>query len=112
MVILKDEGNEIERPILWMFFILCHCFMLLKMWNSVQEEANKSVIILHDIWNKYAEKRGIDKRLLYLQFISMRFLTCKLKFTAYGFFPLDWTFLHTIIASATTYIIILVQLKK
>ncbi|XP_044766785.1 gustatory receptor 68a-like [Coccinella septempunctata] len=87
-------------------------YCIFNTWGSLPSEANRTVIILHDIWNKYVEKRGIDRKLLYLQFISMRFLTCKLKFTAYGFFPLDWSFLHTIVASATTYIIILVQLKK
>ncbi|XP_045469017.1 gustatory and pheromone receptor 32a-like isoform X2 [Harmonia axyridis] len=108
---LSGTANIIRR-IFWCSFLFQFCALTLETWVDVTKEANKSVIILHDIWNKYAEKRGIDKRLLYLQFISMRFLTCKLKFTAYGFFPLDWTFLHTIIASATTYIIILVQLKK
>ncbi|XP_044745312.1 uncharacterized protein LOC123307160 [Coccinella septempunctata] len=102
------------------FILAFSCFMitvtltvsLIDSWASCSFHANRTVIILHDIWNKYVEKRGIDRKLLYLQFISMRFLTCKLKFTAYGFFPLDWSFLHTIVASATTYIIILVQLKK
>ncbi|XP_045469008.1 gustatory receptor 68a-like isoform X1 [Harmonia axyridis] len=108
---VHEKWNLIIQ-ITWLIYQLCQNLVVLRIWTSLPIEANKSVIILHDIWNKYAEKRGIDKRLLYLQFISMRFLTCKLKFTAYGFFPLDWTFLHTIIASATTYIIILVQLKK
>ncbi|KAL3286928.1 hypothetical protein HHI36_001413 [Cryptolaemus montrouzieri] len=80
--------------------------------KNSNEMANKTVIIIHDIWNKYAENDKIDKRLLYLQFISTRFLSTKLKFTAYGFFPIDWTLLHTIVASAATYIIILVQLKR
>lgn len=68
-------------------------------------QANRTAIILHDIWNKYAEKRGIDKKLLYLQFISMRFLICKLKFTAYGFFQLDWSFLHTVSFDKMLYVL-------
>ncbi|XP_044745898.1 putative gustatory receptor 28a isoform X2 [Coccinella septempunctata] len=96
---------------LWSFHEILKNCLVIYIWTSLSDEANRSVIILHDIWNKYADCGKIDSQIRYLQFISLRFMTSKLKFTAYGFFPLDWTFLHTVLAVTTTYIIILIQLR-
>nr|CAD7573886.1 unnamed protein product [Timema californicum] len=46
-----------------------------------------------------------------LKLFSLQLLHSKIQFTACGFFTLDYTLLHSIVAALTTYLIILIQFQ-
>lgn len=46
---------------------------------------------------------------LLLEQFSLQLLLQKIKFSAFGFFYLDFTLLYTIVAAITTYLVILIQ---
>ncbi|KAF5275231.1 hypothetical protein FQR65_LT04265 [Abscondita terminalis] len=80
-------------------------------WTTLCKKAKKTATIIHDIWNKYASANDVDANVNHLQLISLQILNTELKFTAYGFFPLDWTLLHAIVSAVATYVVILIQFE-
>ncbi|EFA07626.1 gustatory receptor 133 [Tribolium castaneum] len=89
---------------IWIYFQI-------RIWNDLQEEANKTVFYVHDIWNLLAIKDENNTDMRYLHLISTKLMSMKLELTAKGFFPLNWSLLYTIIAAVTTHVIILIQFK-
>ncbi|KAJ3643825.1 hypothetical protein Zmor_026512 [Zophobas morio] len=92
----------------------CYCFSIyyqVKVWRDVQDEANKSVIFVHDLWNSLLLKGKVGGEVRHLQLISLRMINTKLELTARGFFPLNGSFLYIIIAAVTTHVIILIQFE-
>ncbi|EFA07622.1 gustatory receptor 128 [Tribolium castaneum] len=95
-----------------LFFVhyaICWLFNLIRKFSETQEETNKAGSYVHCIWNKYSLRGNIEKKMRYLELVSLRLLNTKVNFTASGCFNLDWTLLQTIIAGVTTYWVILVQ---
>ncbi|XP_044747368.1 uncharacterized protein LOC123308668 [Coccinella septempunctata] len=105
------SGQLAVLHFLWFFFEIFKVYFIISIWSEVSDEANKSVTLIHDIWNEYMQNGRFQRELLYLQYICMRMHATKLKLSAYGFFPLVKTILHSIVASSTMFIIILIQLK-
>jgi hypothetical protein len=72
-------------------------FVLVGIFSGVQDKANNTVSLVHDIWNKYAMSGKINKKIRHLQLVSVRLLNTRLQFTARDYFNLDWTFCHMVI---------------
>lgn len=72
-------------------------FMVINSFAQIQNEANKTVGYIHEIWNKYTAKGKINRTIRHLKLISVRFLYNKLELSASGFFNLDWAFCHMVL---------------
>ncbi|XP_044265601.1 uncharacterized protein LOC123011942 [Tribolium madens] len=110
--------NGTDRPIVHyginiMFLILnlYWLFVVIRIYVRIKNAANKSASYIHEIWNKYALKRAIDTKIRYLQLTAVQFYATKLNFTACDVVSLDWSFCQMMIASITTYVVILIQFQ-
>jgi hypothetical protein len=127
---LSDSTSGfILTQILWTFYYCQLIYFQIRMWNDVQNEANKTVIYVHDIWNMLVSNGEINSNVRHLQLISTRLMGTKLEATVKGYFPLNWTFFLycnvnycsrlfslvncwlQIISAVATYVIILIQFK-
>ncbi|KAJ9583550.1 hypothetical protein L9F63_022113, partial [Diploptera punctata] len=83
--------------------------IILTIWftTAVASEANRTGVLVHKLLNKVNDSRVKEE----LELFSMQLLHQKVQFTACGFFPLDFTLLHSIIGAVTTYLIILIQFQ-
>ncbi|KAJ3648642.1 hypothetical protein Zmor_020432 [Zophobas morio] len=90
-------------------FFLLWLLIMTQLYSRTQEEANKIVGYVHEIWNEYSEKENKDDRMRHLQLISVAFMNNKLCFTAGKLFCLDATFTHMVIGAVLTYVVILIQ---
>ncbi|KAJ3648628.1 hypothetical protein Zmor_020420 [Zophobas morio] len=88
----------------WIFFQIF-------IWTKVQNEANKTAICVHNIWNILVSTNRVNQETRHLQLIVLKLLNTKLDLSVQGFFPLNCNFLYTIVAAVATYVIILVQFK-
>ncbi|XP_068892872.1 putative gustatory receptor 28b [Tenebrio molitor] len=115
--IMYVTNNDIEDDVvvvyaanmIYLMFCFYWLFFMVGMFSTTQKKANKTATYVHDIWNKYALKNEVDRRVRHLQLISVRLLNTRLQITAKDFFNLDWTFCHMMIAAITTYLVILIQ---
>ncbi|KAG4071157.1 hypothetical protein HA402_007642 [Bradysia odoriphaga] len=93
------------------FFVYQMCMYVLAVLAIVQSshsataENEKCSIFVHKLLNIFSE---IEVKEKLLQF-SIQLLHRRVKFTAFGLFPLDRTLIFTIVGATTTYLIILVQ---
>ena len=76
--------------------------------HVASEEAKRTGNIVHNLL--VAGSMG-DATSAELKLFSIQLLTDKLELTAAGFFPVNLSLLYSIIAAATTYTVILIQLK-
>ncbi|KAK4884456.1 hypothetical protein RN001_000727 [Aquatica leii] len=88
------NGYYFMIHIIWIIGHAIHFGCMIKPWTEIAKKAKKTATIIHDIWNKYATANDVDANVNHLQLISLQILNTEPKFTAYGFFPLDWTLLH------------------
>nr|XP_015837721.1 PREDICTED: putative gustatory receptor 28b [Tribolium castaneum] len=110
--------NGTDRPIVHygcnITFLVLHLywlFVVVRIYVRVKNEANQSASYIHEIWNKYAVKRVVDRKIRFLQLIVVQFYATKLNFTAFDVVSLDWSFCQMMIASITTYVVILIQFQ-
>jgi hypothetical protein len=96
---LSDSTNWfILTQILLTFYYYQLIYFQIRMWNDVQDEANKTVIYVHDIWNMLVSNGEINSNIRHLQLISTRLMGTKLEVTVKGYFPLNWTFFYTVMS--------------
>ncbi|XP_023717531.1 putative gustatory receptor 28a isoform X3 [Cryptotermes secundus] len=69
--------------------------------------ANRTAVLVHKLLNKTKDP-GLKEE---LQLFSLQLLHRKVHFTAFGFFPLDFTLLYSITGAVTTYLVILIQFQ-
>ncbi|KAI5743893.1 hypothetical protein M8J77_023363 [Diaphorina citri] len=107
---ISPVGNENFNMMAHIYLCLLKCFMLyliVRTTDGVTKEAGKLLKISHKLQLKN-DQANLN---LELQCFIQRLERHKISFTAYGFFPLDYTLLYTIIGAATTYWVILVQFQ-
>ncbi|KAI5703976.1 hypothetical protein M8J75_000635 [Diaphorina citri] len=107
---ISPLGNENFNMMAHIYLCLLKCFMLyliVRTTDGVTKEAGKLLKISHKLQLKN-DQANLN---LELQCFIQRLERHKISFTAYGFFPLDYTLLYTIIGAATTYWVILVQFQ-
>ncbi|KAJ9599792.1 hypothetical protein L9F63_026359, partial [Diploptera punctata] len=69
--------------------------------------ANRSKTLVHRLLCKTQDVEIREE----LELFSLQISHQKIRFTACGFFPLDFTLLYSIIGAVTTYVVILVQFE-
>uniref|UniRef100_A0A8D8QVB8 Gustatory receptor 28b n=2 Tax=Cacopsylla melanoneura TaxID=428564 RepID=A0A8D8QVB8_9HEMI len=103
-------GNTSYHVLAHIYMCSVKCFMLyliVRTADAVTKEARKLLGISHKLQQKN-DQANIN---LELQCFIQRLERHRISFTAYGFFPLDYTLLYTIIGATTTYWVILVQFQ-
>ena len=73
-------------------------FSLMEIFTGVEAEASKACTLVHSAWHKYSAEAKINPKIRHLQLISVRLLSTKLRFSARGFFDLDWKFFHLVVS--------------
>ncbi|KAK9873848.1 hypothetical protein WA026_002205 [Henosepilachna vigintioctopunctata] len=112
-IAVKDVNNLGWIYICWISYTFSHTSVLLYYWTSLEKEANRTVILLHDVCNTFESKNKLQQEeFKYVRLMSNRCLTAKLKFTLHGCFPLDWSVIRNMMYSTVTYLIILIQIKN
>ncbi|XP_023704213.2 putative gustatory receptor 28a [Cryptotermes secundus] len=75
--------------------------------SSTIQQANHTAVLVHKLITKTRDS-GLREE---LRLFSLQLLHRKVKFTACGFFPLDFTLLYSIVGAVTTYLVILIQFR-
>lgn len=75
--------------------------------SSAIQQANRTAVLVHKLITKTRDP-GLREE---LRLFSLQLLHRKVKFTACGFFPLDFTLLYSIVGAVTTYLVILIQFQ-
>ncbi|KAF5274382.1 hypothetical protein FQA39_LY07262 [Lamprigera yunnana] len=86
---------ETTFTVIWWVIKYTYLFFMIQPWTSLCVTEKKVATIIHDIWNKYATADKVDENLNHLQLVLLQVLNSELKFTVYGFFPLDWTLIFS-----------------
>ena len=97
-VVLIMARAKLDNIIFWITTLFIHLFCWLlavvHIFTRVEKEANRTVTLVHDMWNACV-KNDVNKK-LYLQLVSVRLLSTNLHFTLKGMLKLNWTLCHTV----------------
>jgi hypothetical protein len=99
---------EVTSVLCWAAIFVITMLVITASCHFASSELHRSA----DIVQKLLLQQSIDSNTaLELQLFSVHLLCNSVHFTAYGFFPIDFSLLCSTIGGATTFIIILLQLK-
>ncbi|KYM88345.1 Putative gustatory receptor 28a [Atta colombica] len=93
--------------IIWIIFLIYPIYLLTSKITRILIEMKKTGNIVHDLLNCAIGKEIKAE----LKKFSFQLLHRKIQFTANGYFMLDNTFLHSLIGTVVTYLIIFVQFQ-
>ncbi|KAJ8917494.1 hypothetical protein NQ315_005543, partial [Exocentrus adspersus] len=108
MVFAIKDSSKLDFDLLFFMWTVCNAFeVFVVVWISAGlcKEANYCPIILHRIRNCNAD----DKVKSLIDLHSLQMFHSKLTFSVCGLFPLDYSLLYSVVAGATTYLVILMQ---
>ncbi|XP_018578981.1 putative gustatory receptor 28a [Anoplophora glabripennis] len=108
MVFAVKDPSKLRIDKLFFLWTLSNALeIFVVVWISAEtcKEANECPIILHRIRNSSANE---DLKSL-IDLHSLQMYHSKLSFSVCGLFPLDYSLLFSVVAGATTYLIILIQ---
>ncbi|KAJ9591819.1 hypothetical protein L9F63_001636 [Diploptera punctata] len=94
-----DVGSASPGHYAWSYNTLTAVFVL---------QANRTGVLVHKLMTKTSNSHVREE----LELFSMQLLHSKVRFTACGFFPLDFTLLYSIVGAVTTYLVILIQFQQ
>ncbi|XP_018060102.1 PREDICTED: putative gustatory receptor 28a [Atta colombica] len=101
-----DYGT-LSNGIIWIIFLIYPISLLTNRITSILIEIKTTGNIVHDLLNCAIGKETKTE----LKKFSLQLLHRKIQFTANGYFILDNTFLHSLIGTMMTYLVILVQFQ-
>ncbi|XP_012055800.1 PREDICTED: putative gustatory receptor 2a [Atta cephalotes] len=101
-----DYGT-LSNGIIWIIFLIYPISLLTNRITSILIEIKTTGNIVHDLLNCAIGKETKTE----LKKFSLQLLHRKIQFTANGYFILDNTFLHSLIGTMVTYLVILVQFQ-
>ncbi|XP_012055797.1 PREDICTED: putative gustatory receptor 28b [Atta cephalotes] len=104
--ILNYSYNIID-VIVWIIFLIYPISLLTSRITRILIEMKKTGNIVHDLLNCAIGKEIKAE----LKKFSLQLLHRKIQFTANGYFMLDNTFLHSLIGTVVTYLVILMQFQ-
>jgi hypothetical protein len=105
----KSDTNLVIHNICLLIFYSAKATMILRTSQLTQNKSKEILVIVH----KLLLCPNVDReRETQLRLFAGQIVDNKFEFTACGIFPLDLSTLHSIVAAAATYIIILYQLKN
>ncbi|XP_063709301.1 putative gustatory receptor 2a [Culicoides brevitarsis] len=93
---------------IWTIPSLVNSFMMASICHVTMEEANEAGSLLHQIKHDCLN----ESQNMVVQQFSLQLLHQKVKFTAYGFFNIDFSLLFTMISATTTYLVIIIQMHN
>ncbi|XP_018317401.1 putative gustatory receptor 28a [Mycetomoellerius zeteki] len=109
-LLMTDDILEYEtfsNTIVWIIFLIYPISLLTNRITRILIEMEKTANIVHDLLNCAIGKETKAE----LKKFSLQLLHRKIKFTANGYFTLDNTFLHSLIGTVVTYLVILMQFQ-
>jgi gustatory receptor len=99
---------EVVSSMCWVTLNLVRMISITASCFKASEEARGTSTVVHKLLLRQTLKRDTSAE---LQLFSMQLLSNKVEFTAGGFFSVNLSLVHSMVGVATTYIIILLQLK-
>jgi hypothetical protein len=110
---LADCGEELScAQVMTNFSVSCACIIKIMIiavsCHVTNSEASRTSTVVHKLLSQW---RMRDNALAELQLFSQQLWNIDPKFTAFGFFTLNLNLLCSMAGTATTYIVILLQLK-
>ncbi|XP_023709129.2 putative gustatory receptor 28b [Cryptotermes secundus] len=106
MSFLCNAGESIPYFICLLYYAL-HLIWLVYFTSFTSKEMNRTAVVVHRFLCKTNDLVLREE----LQEFSLQLLHRKVKFTACGFFPLDYTLFYSIVGAVTTYLVILIQFQ-
>ncbi|KAL6266647.1 hypothetical protein P5V15_003486 [Pogonomyrmex californicus] len=103
--ILKYE--VLSNTIFWIIFLIYPISLLANRITKILNEIRKTGNVVHSLLSCAIGKETKSE----LKQFSLQLLHRKIQFTANGYFVLDNTFLHSLIGTVVTYLVILVQFQ-
>ncbi|KYN09747.1 Putative gustatory receptor 28b [Trachymyrmex cornetzi] len=101
------EYETLSSSIVWIIFVIYPIFLLSNRITRILIEMKKTGNIVHNLLNCAIGKETKAE----LKKFSLQLLHREIQFTANGYFTLDNTFLHSLIGTVVTYLVIFVQFQ-
>ncbi|XP_012539968.2 putative gustatory receptor 28a isoform X2 [Monomorium pharaonis] len=101
------EYETLSNTIIWLLFLLYPISLLTNRITKILNEMGKTGNEVHSLLSCAVGKETKSE----LKQFSLQLLHRKIQFTANGYFTLDNTFLHSLIGTMATYLVILVQFQ-
>ncbi|KAL1129135.1 hypothetical protein AAG570_013666 [Ranatra chinensis] len=109
--VIKGTSRDLRLVfdrIFWFIFWANELWQVVHLSKTTTDESKRFTDILYKLIAKDNTNEISNNDVVSLHLVMAR----SVKFTAYDFFPLDYTLLHSIVASTVTYLIILVQVPE
>jgi hypothetical protein len=101
-----SKWNMLAVFIMWTTMNLSKLIAVTASCHAASEQANHAAVLVQKL---LVVQTLYPKTTAELQLLSQQLLHRKVRFTACGFFPIDFTLLYSMAGSVTTYLIILLQ---
>ncbi|XP_019877871.2 putative gustatory receptor 28b [Aethina tumida] len=98
----------ILRPVTWLIDESIQTYLLVIACANLCDSANSTPVLLHHFRNLINDIELEN----HIQMYSLQMLHQKIKFTALGFFAIDYTLIYSIIGVVTTYLVIFIQFDQ
>ncbi|THK33148.1 uncharacterized protein LOC114841432 [Diachasma alloeum] len=105
----KNEGNTISNYVAWILIVITPMVILLSNIEAATEEYERTPIELYKLASRFESCRELATE---VELFSHDFLHKKMKLSALGCFPLDYTVFHSILSATLTYLIIIFQFQE
>jgi hypothetical protein len=101
-----SKWNMLAVILMWATMNLCKLIAVTASCHAASEQANHAAVLVQKL---LVAQSLCPETTAELQLFSQQLLHRKLRFSACGFFPIDFTLLYSMAGSVTTYLIILLQ---
>ncbi|GJQ82697.1 putative gustatory receptor [Trypoxylus dichotomus] len=102
-------GWTIVRGVIWIIDEFIEMYFLVYACVKTCTFANMTVVIVHELRTSIMRCIEIEKQ---IQMYSVQFLHQRLKFSALGFFAVEYSLLYSIASAVATYLVIVIQLDE
>ncbi|XP_063230941.1 putative gustatory receptor 28a [Bacillus rossius redtenbacheri] len=99
--------NSVAHSCVFGVFIVYFLWQIVFICEQAVQEHDRTPALVHRIINKTYRKEAKQK----LEEFSLQLLHSKIKFSACGFFPLDYSVIGSMVGAITTYLVVLVQFQ-
>ncbi|KAL0107950.1 hypothetical protein PUN28_014895 [Cardiocondyla obscurior] len=101
------EYKALINTIIWLLTLIYPISLLTNIITKILKEIGKTGSMLHNLLSYAIGKETKSE----LKQFSLQLLHRKIQFTANGYFVLDNSFLHSLIGTVVTYLVILIQFQ-
>ncbi|KAE8573023.1 Gustatory receptor 76 [Halyomorpha halys] len=104
----NDSGSMFIQMVALLVYYNILCLTIATVCKNTTQKVKDFNILLYQLMIKDNSNRLTNNRKLRVHIAMKR----QVNFTAYGFFDLDYTLVHSMVAAATTYLIIFIQFNE